>query len=57
VVDTENRLPECDAEGGKPMPVLGLRPDLPAAATDLFGVANGVPQSAWFHGVLLDEAT
>jgi hypothetical protein len=55
VVNTENSLPECDAEGGEPMPVLRLRLDLPAPATDPFGVANGVPQSAW-HGVLLDEA-
>ena len=37
------------------MPVLRPPPDLPAASTDLFGMTNGVPQSAW-HGVLLDEA-
>jgi hypothetical protein len=45
-----------DAEGGEPMPVSRLRPDLPAPGTDRLNLANGVSQLARFHGILLDEA-
>jgi hypothetical protein len=55
VVGAVDSLPVRDAEGGEPMPILGLRPDLPAPATDPFGVANGVLPSVW-HGVLLNGA-
>src|SRR5215831_17754620 len=55
VVSPVQGLLARDAEGGEPVPVLRLRPDLPASGTDLLNMANGVRQSAPCHNVLLDE--